>query len=143
MTREGFEKIVEDEFPNAIPENFRHRISNVAFLVEDEPDEATRREHELAPDETLLGLYRGVPHTARGDMYGIGEILPDTITLYLLPLEDEAEALMHEFGLSYESAMRRAVRETIWHEVAHHFGMDEDAVGERELKRRLAEDGTE
>ena len=152
MTREEFEKIVEEEFPAAVPEKFHHLIRNVAFLVEDEPDAQTRREHDLLQGETLLGLYRGVPHPARGEAYGVGTTLPDTITLYFAPLQEEAiaiqraaaEMLVTKYGLStggkddpfdFEHAMRRAVRETIWHEVAHYFGMDEDQVHRREHAR--------
>ena len=60
---------------------------NVAVLVEWEPDARTRREEELSEDETLLGLYRGVPNTARGSEYGVGATLPDTITLFQRPIE--------------------------------------------------------
>ncbi len=132
MTQEEFEKIVEEEFPNAIPEKFRPLIKNVAFLIEEEPDVATRLEHGLGEHETLLGLYRGVPVPERGDLYGVGPTMPDTITLYFRPLGEEAQDFVVRFGISEEEAMRKAVRETIWHEVAHHFGMDEHAVRYRE-----------
>ena len=113
MTREEFEKLVEQEFPRAVPEKFHHLIKNVGFLVEDE-----------APNRDLLGLYQGIPHTARGDMYGVGATLPDTITLYQKTIEQVAQ----EDGVP----VAHVVRETIWHEVAHAFGYDEDQVGERE-----------
>ncbi|MDE2071634.1 MAG: metallopeptidase family protein [Patescibacteria group bacterium] len=125
MTREEFEKLVEEEFPRAVPEKFHHLLHNVDFLVEDEPDARTRAEHGLKDDETLLGLYRGVPHTARGDMYGVGATLPDSITLYQKPIEDEA---------AHAGDVRMVIRETIWHEVAHHFGFDEDQVEDRERR---------
>ncbi|TSC68299.1 MAG: hypothetical protein G01um101456_701, partial [Parcubacteria group bacterium Gr01-1014_56] len=70
MSPEEFEKLVAEEFPSAIPEKFRDKIKNVAFLVEDEPSLALRREEHLAANETLLGHYRGIPHTARGGYYG-------------------------------------------------------------------------
>jgi predicted Zn-dependent protease with MMP-like domain len=144
MTREEFEQIVEDEFPRAVPEKFHRLIENVAFLVEDEPDQETRVERNLAPHETLLGLYKGVPHTARGEGYGVGVTLPDTITLYQLPIEEEAAELEHEsrhshilqnVRMSYEEWVRKVVRETIWHEVAHYFGYDEHQVRNREDTR--------
>lgn len=143
MTRDALEILVAEEFPNAIPEKFRHLIKNTAFLIEDEPDEEVRAEYRLGPGETLLGLYRGVPHTARGEHYGIGPTLPDTITLYRLPLIEEAEALVAEGReASLERALRRAVRDTLWHEVAHHFGYDEHEVQHREHMRegRRADD---
>ena len=141
MTREEFELIVAEEFPNAIPEKFRDKIKNVAFLVEGDPSPAVRAVEELDPNETLLGYYRGIPHTARGGYYGVGGTMPDTITLYQNPIEREAGHLEHthilkDVSMSYEEAVRKAIRDTIWHEVAHHFGMDEGAVRAREKKRR-------
>lgn len=127
MTHEEFEQLVAEEFPNAVPEKFHNAIKNVAFLVEDEPSEEVRRVEGLGPHETLLGYYKGVPITERGDHYGIGSTLPDTITLYQLPIEHAAL----EDGLD----VRQVVRETIWHEVAHYMGMDEGMVRKREFDR--------
>jgi predicted Zn-dependent protease with MMP-like domain len=140
VTREAFEQIVEEEFPNAVPEQFRHLIKNVAFLIEDE-----------APSRDLLGYYQGIPATARGDIYGVGMTLPDTITLYQKTIEREAEVLANLAQLEGASGansqqgmvgvrqdfdfVRRVVRDTIWHEVAHHFGYDEHQVRAREEKR--------
>ncbi len=127
MTREEFEKLIVEEFPHAVPERYRQYLQNVAFLIEDEPSHETRVEEGLGEDETLLGLYRGVPATVRGDYYGVGPTLPDTITLYQWPIEDAAE--------EDKLPVRQVIRETIWHEVAHHFGFDEREVREREDKR--------
>ena len=93
MTREEFEQLVAEEFPNAIPEQFRDKIKNVAFLVEDEPSAELRRTERLSPRETLLGFYHGVPATRRGDSYGLGATLPDTITLFQIPILNEASHL--------------------------------------------------
>lgn len=131
MTVEEFEQCVAQEFGAAVPEKFRDKIKNVAFLVEQEPSEALRKEEGLGPHETLLGHYRGIPHTARGDLYGMGATLPDTITLFVVPILEEAG----ELGGS-EEAVRKVIRDTIWHEVAHHFGMDESAVRKREDERQ-------
>lgn len=126
MTREEFEKLAQEGFL-LIPEKFRKRIRNVALLVEDEPSDEIRRREGLKDDETLLGLYRGIPATVRGDTYGIGETVPDTIALFKLPIEEEA-------GGDPET-IRRVVAETVWHEYAHYFGMDEDEVRLREGRR--------
>jgi len=116
--------LVEEEFLNAIPEKFRQHIKNVAFLVEDEPSQEVRKQEGLLAGETLLGLYHGIPTPMRGDWYGMGTTMPDTITLYQMPIERAAL----EDGLH----IRQIIRETIWHEVAHHFGMDEHTVRHRE-----------
>jgi predicted Zn-dependent protease with MMP-like domain len=127
MDTEEFAKLVADIGFSPVPEKFRDRINNVALLVEDEPSLDVRTQEELRQGETLLGLYQGVPHTLRGDAYGFFGVLPDTITLYRLPILTVAE---EEGG-----DVSRVVRETIWHEVAHHFGLSEDEVRTREHLR--------
>ena len=139
MTREEFEQLVAEEFENAIPEKFRPHIKNVALLIEDEPSAEVRATERLGDNETLLGYYHGVPTPARGDLYGMGTTMPDTITLYQKPLESEAAEchsnILQNDRMTHEECLRRAIRETIWHEVAHHFGMDEHEVRRREDER--------
>jgi len=126
MKRKEFEKLVEKGY-DQLPQWVREKIKNVALLVEDEPSQEDRDAEGLDDDETLLGLYKGIPLSARGEEYGVGMTMPDTITLYQIPIEEAAE----------EDAMpvAQVITETIWHEFAHHFGMDEYEVREREQKR--------
>lgn len=126
MRREEFEELVAEGFER-LPEWVRKKINNVAILVEDDPSQEDREAEGLADNETLLGLYKGIPLSARGENYGVGMTLPDTITLFQLPIEDAAA----EEGKD----VRDVVAETIWHEFAHHFGIDEHEVRERESKR--------
>ena len=126
MQRKEFEKLVAEGFER-LPKWVREKINNVALLVEEDPSQEDRKAEGLEDDETLLGLYKGVPLSARGEMYGVGMTLPDTITLYQLPIEEAAEEDSKD--------VRDVVAETIWHEFAHHFGMDEGEVREREKKR--------
>lgn len=126
MIDEEFEKLISEGFEK-LPQWVREKIKNVALLVEDEPSPEEREAQGLLPDETLLGLYKGVPLTARGEYYGVGMTLPDTITLYKLPILEAAE----EDG----KPVAEVVSETIWHEFAHHFGMDEGEVRARERER--------
>lgn len=123
MQQNDFEKLVAEGFER-LPEWVRGKIKNVALLVEDEPSREDREAQGLADDETLLGLYKGIPLSERGELYGVGMTLPDTITLYRLPIEEAAE----EDGKD----VRDIVAETVWHEFAHHFGMDEGEVRARE-----------
>jgi len=130
MNNDDFERIVGEEF-RKIPARFARRIENVALLLEDAPSEAVRREESLAPQETLLGLYRGVPANERGDFYS--GVLPDTITLYRVPLLEEAKELLRTGRAQTEpEAVRLAVHETLWHEIGHYFGLAEQEVRERE-----------
>jgi predicted Zn-dependent protease with MMP-like domain len=130
MTLEDFEKLVEEGF-DLLPEWVRAKIQNVALLIEDEPSEEDRSLQGLQDDETLLGLYKGIPLSERGVHYGEGMVMPDTITLYRLPILDAAE----EDGLD----VRDVITDTIWHEFAHHFGIDEDGVREREAERGIGD----
>ncbi len=143
MQRNKFEKLVAEGFER-LPQWVREKIKNVALLVEDEPSAEDRKAEGLDEDETLLGLYKGIPLSERGDMYGVGMTMPDTITLYQLPIEDAAEEDISTYEVDiaaidlvgrYTEKVRRVVAETIWHEFAHHFGMDEHEVREREEKR--------
>lgn len=134
MDDDAFEQLVAEGYEQ-LPSHIREKISNVAVLVEDEPSAEDRELQGLSDDETLLGLYKGTPLTARGDWYGVGMTLPDTITLYRLPIEDEAEDVALEREIPYDEAVKKVVAETIWHEFAHHFGMDEDMVQAREQER--------
>lgn len=123
MKRQDFEKLV-NEGVEAIPEKFREKIKNVAFLIADYPTEKQLKENGVPEGDTLLGLYEGIPATERGEYYGMGETLPDRITIFQKPIEEEADGDAEK--------VREVVKDTIWHEVAHYFGMSEKEVGERE-----------
>jgi predicted Zn-dependent protease with MMP-like domain len=123
MRREDFERLV-DEAWETIPESFRERFSNLTVAVEDEP----RREHLKAagvpPGHTLLGLYQGIPLLQRGWNYSMA--LPDQVTLFQGPIERAARS---------PREIPRIVYETLWHELAHHLGMNETEVRQAERRR--------
>jgi predicted Zn-dependent protease with MMP-like domain len=100
------------------------RMQNVAVVVADELTPAQREAQGLSPDEVLFGLYEGVPLTERGFVEEL--LLPDKITIFKLPIlatySDPAE-------------IAQCVTNTVWHEVAHHFGMDEAEVVAEEERR--------
>jgi predicted Zn-dependent protease with MMP-like domain len=126
MERDEFEKYVS-EGVELLPKWVRNKIKNVALLVEDAPSLTQRKKQNLRPDQTLLGLYQGIPLTERGAYYGTGMTLPDTITIFKEPIENIA-------GNDPER-IRRIVADTVWHEFAHHFGMNESMVRNKEKKR--------
>ncbi|TSC62905.1 MAG: hypothetical protein Athens041674_365 [Parcubacteria group bacterium Athens0416_74] len=126
MPDEQFEQLVEEGFIQ-LPAWVRERIKNVAILIEDQPPAEVRKIEGLDDDETLLGYYQGIPLTERGEHYGVGMTLPDTITLYRIPIERAAA--------DDKMPVAQVIAETIWHEFAHHFGMDEHEVQTREQKR--------
>jgi predicted Zn-dependent protease with MMP-like domain len=123
MTEAEFSRLVAEEYPKAVPERFLPLVKNCAVLVEDVPDDQTLDEMGIPLGDTLLGLYRGQPLSERGSDYGVSGALPDTVTVYRLPVMEEAAA----YG-GGEAEVRRVIRETLWHEIAHHFGLEEDDV---------------
>jgi len=114
-----------------IPAEFRDRIHNLAIIVEDEPDEQLLDDMEIPPDETLFGLYHGVPITERGWDYG--NRLPDRITIYQGP---------HERAYDEEDLVA-AVGETLIHEIGHYFGMTEEELEQIEEKYWREQTGEE
>ena len=124
MEREHFEKLVRAAW-RRIPGRFRRRVHNVAIVVEDEPTRGQLRSSDVPPGDTLLGLYQGVPLTQRGSGYGM--VLPDKISLFQGPIERAARS---------PAEIPEIVYDTLWHEVAHYFGMSEREVRVSERRRR-------
>lgn len=118
-----------------VPERFKSQIANVALLIEDVPSEALKREEGLTEQDTLLGLYQGIPRTLRGEGYGVGATVPDTITLFRLPILHAAEEdHAGDSSQTYDEHIRRVLAETLWHEVGHYFGLSEEEIHEREVE---------
>lgn len=116
----------------SVPEKWKERLENVALLVEDEPSKEVREAEDLHEGETLLGIYQGIPATVRGSEYGVGGTMPDTITLYRLPIIDEAMEQTDTDTSEFRNTVKKVIRETIWHEVGHYFGLAEEPINERE-----------
>ncbi len=125
MKREAFEQLIEDAVAS-IPERFRKRFDNLAFIVEDEARRGGRHATRIKRGSILLGLYEGVPLARRGVNYSL--VLPDTITIFQQPIEQLARGRTE--------MIRAIVRDTVLHEVAHHLGFDELEVRRWERKRR-------
>jgi len=113
MSPREFDTLVEQAV-KAIPARFRRRLHNVAFVVEQEPSHPH-----------LLGLYEGRPLTSRSVSDGF--TMPDRITIFQGPHERLARNRLH---------LEKMLRDTVWHEVAHYFGMDEPRVRRAERRRR-------
>jgi predicted Zn-dependent protease with MMP-like domain len=122
MTRERFTALVEDAL-RRIPRRFRDAVQNVAVIVEDEPPAELLDEMDMEEDEALFGLYQGIPLPERGASYG--NALPDRISIYQNPIEEECED---------EEDIRACVAETLIHEFGHYFGMTEEEIEDIEEK---------
>lgn len=116
-----FESIVAKAY-DRLPAWVLAKMKNIAITVEDMVDQQTVLDMELESPMDLLGLYKGVPLIERTVQAGYE--MPDTIVLYRLPIVEEAL----ESGKSVDDV----TFETLWHEVAHHFGLNEDEVQKRE-----------
>lgn len=115
ISREAFEELVAEAI-EGLPDEFLDRLDNVGIVAEDWPTEAQRRYHDLSPRDTLLGLYEGVALT---DRQSYGMVLPDKITIFQKPLEG---ICADEEDLIYQ------VQLTVVHEIAHHFGIDDERL---------------
>ena len=107
-----FEELVRQAV-EALPEQFLQRLDNVDVLVSGWPNRAQLVANGLGPGETLLGLYEGVPLTER---VNYNMVPPDVITIFQGPIED----ICHT-----PDEVMEQVRDTVVHEVAHHFGISD------------------
>jgi predicted Zn-dependent protease with MMP-like domain len=110
MDRTKFESLVAEALAS-LPRKFRERIENLAVMVEDRPP---RRRSSRAPASTLLGLYHGVPLKDRGTYYG--NIPPDVIVIYQESIERISAS---------EEEIKERIKEVVFHEVGHYFGLSE------------------
>ncbi|KRT71444.1 MAG: hypothetical protein XU13_C0048G0020 [Candidatus Rokubacteria bacterium CSP1-6] len=120
MTRAEFESLVERAL-KTLPRRFRQKMKNIAVVVDGWADAETLEEMEIEPPDTLYGLYRGVDLTHRDSSYG--NVLPDTITIYQGPIEEDC---------ADEAEMADLICDVVIHEVGHYFGLDDDTMAEFE-----------
>jgi len=118
LTRKRFEALVLRAL-ETIPAPIHARMDNVDVVIEDRPTARQRAELDMEPDEEIFGLYEGTPLIERGIVSD--PLMPDKITIFQRPLEEACET---------EEEITEEVRRTIVHEVAHHFGFDEDRLAE-------------
>ena len=128
MELERFESIVVAAVAS-LPQEFQELLENVDVVVQDfiNPSQSRRVARRGG---TVLGLYEGVPRTVRGGNYNL--VTPDKITIFQKPLE----ALY-----TSEDELERKIREVVLHEIAHHFGLDDQRLDEIEVGKRLKHGG--
>ena len=131
MTRAAFERLLVEAVA-LIPKRFRREIKNLALVVEDAPSRELLAEMEIEPPDSLYGLYQGTPLTERSWQYG--NQLPDRITLFQQPIEEDCED---------EDEVRAMIGETLIHEVGHYFGLSEEEIEEIEEHYWRGETGPE
>lgn len=116
---EEFEKLLGEAI-DAIPPPFSDHLQNVAFILEGDPTPEQRLKLNLYPNETLFGLYEGIPLPQRG---GNLKILPDKITVFKNPLMSVSRS---------RAELIDKIHHTVWHEVAHYYGLDHRRIHELE-----------
>jgi len=118
MDRKMFEELINESI-RELPEEFRNKLENIAIIVEDYPSPELMEQMELSPDDTLFGLYQGVPLTERG--FFEAPLYPDRILIFQRAIEDECDS---------PEEIKEELKTTIVHEIAHFFGMDDDYLEE-------------
>jgi predicted Zn-dependent protease with MMP-like domain len=121
LTRKEFEELVVLSLKR-LPQFFKKKMKNVDVVVEDRASRELLLEMGLRSPFELLGLYQGVPLDRRGFYYG--NVLPDKITLFQVPIESMCKT---------KEEIEEQVREVVIHEVGHYFGLDDERL--RELER--------
>jgi predicted Zn-dependent protease with MMP-like domain len=124
VSPEEFNRLVQAAY-DRIPDKFRSRMENIAVIVEPEPTSRQLALARVPSGATLFGLYEGRPLTVRSVFDSFA--MPDRITIFQAPHEHAARSPEH---------LAKLVEDTIWHEVAHYFGMNESQVRSAERARR-------
>ena len=118
LDRVTFEELVAGAL-RELPAWVQTMLDNVQVTVVDAPTASQRRRLGLRPGETLFGLYEGIPQTRRGRHYGL--VLPDKITLFRRPILAACRT---------PAEIPDRVRKVVLHELAHHFGIDDERLRE-------------
>ncbi len=123
MSDQEFDQIISRAM-DELPQKYVEGLNNVLITYEDNPTPAQRQELKLHCNQTLFGLYQGIPRTQRGAGYNL--VLPDKITIFKQPI----------LAASHDTAdVRRQVKHTLWHEIAHYYGLDHTRI--HELEKRM------
>jgi len=120
LTRKEFEELVVSALKR-LPRFFKKKMENVDVVVEDQASQELLSEIGLRSPFELLGLYQGIPLDRRGFYYG--NVLPDKITLFQIPIESVCKT---------KEKVEEKVREVVIHEVGHYFGLDDKRLRELE-----------
>lgn len=124
LSDDHFAQLVADAL-DALPERFTRHMDNVAVVYEDDPTPDQRHKLALRGNQTLFGLYEGIPLIQRGAGYNM--VLPDKITVFKHPLVAASRDI---------EELKDNIRHTLWHEIAHHIGLNHDRIDELDQKRR-------
>lgn len=121
ISDQQFEDLIGQALDELPEEYVKRLLANVAVTWADEPTLEQRQKLNLRDDQSLFGLYEGLPLTERYS--GSNKITPDVITIFKIPIT----------GYSHDMAsLKNQIKRTVWHEMAHYFGLNHDQIAERE-----------
>ena len=123
MNQEEFEKIIEKSV-SSLPEKIQKMMENVAICIDDEIPDIRKKRGGIRVSGNLLGLYQGIPKTTWGRSAVSGR-LPDKITIFKKNIEKSAKT---------KEKIEELIKIVVWHEIAHHFGFEEEGVRKLESK---------
>jgi len=121
VSKEKFEQWMAEAIDN-LPGDLLEKINNVAFFVEDHPTKEQKKKAGLGKNHVLLGLYEGYQQGRKRPVSGV---LPDKITLFRQAIAERCDS---------EQAARNQIFRTLKHEIAHHFGSDEEGARKAAVK---------
>ena len=119
---EEFDKLISQAM-DELPQQYIKNLQNVAVVYADDPTPEQRQKLELRNDQSLFGLYEGIPRALRGAGYNM--VLPDKITIFKHPIL----AYSHDLP-----SLKKNIKHTLWHEIAHHYGLNHQQIHELESK---------
>lgn len=116
ITDQQFDALITKAM-DELPQEYIKGLDNVAIVYDDEPSPEQKQKMKLDSHHLLLGLYEGIPLTHRGSGYSF--VLPDKITLF----KHSILAIVRT-----EAELFEQIKRTLWHEIAHYYGLDHDRI---------------
>jgi predicted Zn-dependent protease with MMP-like domain len=121
ISDQDFQDLINEAMAT-LPQEHVQRLENVAILYEYDTTPEQRLKLRIRNDQTLFGLYEGVPLSQR---QGVTRLFPDKITIFKNPICANVNSL---------AGLKEQIRHTLWHEIAHYYGLDHGRIHELEEK---------
>lgn len=125
ISDEQFSQLIGEAL-DELPSKYTDNMNNVAIVYEDEPSPEQRIQLKLECNQSLFGLYQGIPLPRRGAGYNL--VVPDKITIFKHPMLQVSPDMV---------TLKKQIKHTLWHEIAHHFGLDHDRIHELEQRGKV------
>jgi len=124
VSDQEFDELIQRAL-EVLPQQYIKNLNNVAITYADDPTPEQLARNHVDSHHLLLGLYEGIPQTSRYAASYTG-VLPDKITIFKNPIR----YLAHDDASFFEQ-----IKRTVWHEIAHHYGLGHDRIHVLERKK--------